>query len=141
MHMHRSLLIGAAALIWNVTGVVTEAGAQATQAGILCQWAIEMNVQATGEHCFNGRDIELQAAIKDSVDQIDAFIIKNEPTTPEKLAAQKEAARKMFAQSDYCSPTATQFYEHFKAVSPEQIRSGTAALLAVPRKPTMEPCL
>ena len=141
MHTHRSLLVGAAALIWNVTLVVTEADAQANQAGILCQWAIEMNVQATGEHCFNGQDRELQAAIKDSVDQIDAFIIKNEPTTPEKLAAQKEAALNMFSQSGFCGPTSTQFYERLKAVPPEKIRSGTAALLAVPRKPTMEPCL
>jgi hypothetical protein len=66
--------------------------AQGAQAAILCQWGIELSVQATGENCFKGQDPEFQSALKDSISEIDAFIIKNAPTTPEQLAARKASA-------------------------------------------------
>jgi hypothetical protein len=129
-----------AALIFSGTTGAGPAHAQGAQAGILCQWGIELSVQATGEHCFKGQDQEFQSALKDSLNEIDDFIIKNAPTTPEQLAARKESAARMFEKSGFCNPTALSFYNRFKSGSPAQLRSGTAALLATPRKPTMEPC-
>ena len=129
------------ALIFNAAVGAAAAYAQDAGVGILCQWSIELTVQATGKHCFDGQDQEFQSALNDFIKEIDAFIIKNAPTTAEQLAARKELATKMFEKSGFCNPTAMSFYKTLKAKPRAQLRSDTAALLATPRKPTMEPCL
>ena len=52
------------ALIFSATTCATAAYAQDPGIGILCQWSIDLSVQATGEHCFKSQDQEFQSALK-----------------------------------------------------------------------------
>jgi hypothetical protein len=112
---------------------------------VLCVWSLYLEIQAQTAICGLTRG-PTDDAIDAAIIAMDEFIIANssQHPTPETLKAFKqrvmESERKLIDQrkDQIC---AGRDLGHFRSISPDQIQSGTKALLAVPREPVMNPCL
>ena len=110
------------------------------QAGVLCTWGIELTVKEIGSRCFPGRDAGFKQALDVSIAAIDRFILRYGDTTPTALDRQK--AQVVSQAGDVCSnKDAMQMYQLMSQLPPSELQRQTAALLATPRKPTVNPCL
>ncbi len=109
------------------------------QGAVLCIWGLYLELTATVSVCKLPRtatDDAMDAAIV----SMDAFIKENSslhPTTEMLEDFKARATAHVTASSRVClNPDITAF----RAASPQDIREGTARLLAVPREPVMNPC-
>ena len=123
---------------------------------VLCVWSIYVAARHVGEVCLPGENGEFKQALDDSIELMDRFIMKNGPATREELEARKEFDRALLLKpsddeknsgrmSEICKSKvltdARRLYDGIKTVGTSEIRKGIEALLAIPRKPVMNPCL
>jgi uncharacterized short protein YbdD (DUF466 family) len=108
---------------------------------VLCAWSIYIAIKETGSRCFANEDPEFKAALDDSIARIDQFITDNAPMTGEQFQRYKQHATDFTNSFDVCSRDYKMMYEAMRKAGPNEIRDSTARMLAVPRKPAMNPCL
>lgn len=110
---------------------------------ILCSWWIELQMKLTSDWCFPKEDSELKAALGESIEKIDRFIMDNMPMTQEEFADFKQRTVSGLSGMHACSAPNLNLYERIRhaPVDREAMRAATAKLLAVPRKPVANPCL
>ena len=111
---------------------------------VLCAYAIYVDVQAETAFCKVERT-PVDDAIDRAVLNMEDFIVANSSLHPTRAAL--EEFRRNAAASYVRDATArgrlchSPEIEAFRHQEPEKIRTGVAALLAVPREPVMNPCL
>ena len=113
---------------------------------VLCAWSIYLSIQAETAACGLPR-----RPVDDSMDEaivaIDEFILANSSLHPTRQMLEEfkhsaaeadiSAARRQGLEK-FCSRPDL---EHFRSISPDQIRSSVKKLLDLPREPVMNPCL
>jgi hypothetical protein len=126
---------------------------------VLCAWQIYLVAAEVGEMCFPGEDAPLKEVLRESIDEMDAFIIANGPATADQIAEAKRRVHEMTGLSQLiararerepgtpiCRSEAFRdvvdfVYERMRKQDTQTLRSEIAQLLAVPRKPVLSPCL
>ncbi|MGE3623736.1 MAG: hypothetical protein AB7H77_07700 [Bdellovibrionales bacterium] len=123
------------------------------QGAVLCTWTKYVELISYGTVCGFDADTGLQPVLADAIARMDKFITENSGITQSQLNEKKnlvlihqkeEAARATPNDLAKACSGLDSFiggaYLKLKDTDPEQIRAGIARLLAVPRKPVMEPC-
>jgi hypothetical protein len=113
---------------------------------VLCAWSIYLSIQAKTAACRLQRR-PTDDAMDEAIVAIDEFILANSslhPTRPlleefKHRAAETDFAfvRKQGLEKACSSPD----LEHFRRISPDQLRASVKKLLEAPREPVMNPCL
>jgi hypothetical protein len=110
---------------------------------VLCSWWISIEMRLTSDRCFPNEDSELKAALDESIEKMDQFIMDNMPMTQEQFADFKQKTVSALGGMHACRGAYMDMYEHIRhaPVDRQAIRERTLKLLAVPRKPAANPCL
>ena len=113
---------------------------------VLCAWSIYLSIQAETAACGLPRR-PTDDAIDAAVVAIDQFILDNSSLHPTRAMlddfkhrateSERASAQRMGLQK-FCSRPDL---EHFRSISPDQVRSSVQKLIARPREPVMNPCL
>ncbi|MGY8632401.1 hypothetical protein RAD15_07880 [Bradyrhizobium sp. 14AA] len=113
---------------------------------VLCAWSMYLSIQAETAACGLTRR-QTDDAMDEAIAAIDEFILANSSLHPTRAmldefkqrAAESHLglARRQGLQN-FCSRPDL---EHFRSISPDQIRAGVKKLLEIPREPVMNPCL
>jgi hypothetical protein len=100
-------------------------------------------MKLTSDQCFPNEDSELKAALGESIEKIDRFVMDNMPMTQEQFTDFKQKTISGLSGMHACSAVYIKMYEPIRhaPVDREAMREATAKLLAVPRKPVANPCL
>jgi hypothetical protein len=113
---------------------------------VLCAWSVYLGIRARTAACGLQRR-PTDDAMDEAIAAIDEFILANSslrPTRPvlEEFKHRASEADIAFARQrgleKVCS---SRDLEHFRSISPDQIRASVKKLLEVPREPVMNPCL
>ena len=113
---------------------------------VLCVWYIYLEIKAVGDRCFRDDASEFPKLLNEAIEQLDTFIVENAPIARPELEAAK--AKYLGSRNPVCRPDSKngqlQMYEHLRDSINRDVagfRASLAKLLAVPRKPVMNPCL
>ena len=107
---------------------------------VLCSWEISVVLAAALEICPAYRNESLKDSLASAVDRINDFIVANSLFPVSKAELEKRAASKREARLCRSSGVAGML-KSFGSVSHDELMSGIADLLSVPRPPVMNPCL
>ena len=113
---------------------------------VLCAWSLYLSIQAETAACGLTRR-PTDDAMDEAIVAIDEFILANSSLHPTRTMldefkrraaeshlaiAQRQGLQKFCSRPDL---------EHFRSISPDQIKTGVKKLLELPREPVMNPCL
>jgi hypothetical protein len=124
---------------------------------VLCVWQIYVAAAEVGNMCFPQEGGHFKDVLRESIEKMDAFIISNSPRTAEQIAEEKRRifdstglsqlmarAREHEPDIPVCQSKAfgdaLVLYEWMRKQDPQTMRADVAKLLAIPRKPVMNPC-
>jgi hypothetical protein len=103
---------------------------------------IALHAALTGRVCYPGEDEAFQSALDESLARIETFILENSSMSAAELAQSKQKyIDRERDRSQLCGGDGQTLYEGLRSRGGEALRSSTAKLLSVPRKPVMNPCL
>ena len=108
---------------------------------VLCAWLIYREVQEIGERCVHEKDAAFSTALDRAIGRIDAYIIENAPMSRTQLQESKKSRANMDPPKSICQHDGPKLYEMIRHQGIEGIDKGVASLLAVPRRPSLAPCL
>jgi hypothetical protein len=114
---------------------------------VLCAWHIYLRVKDIGESCLSDEQSDFKQLLAQSVEKIEAFIMANGPASQKEIdeaRARIRADTAMFQHRlgyEVCRPAERDLYRHVEAQGLSAMRDYITKLLAVPRKPVMNPCL
>jgi hypothetical protein len=110
--------------------------------GVICAWTIYTAVSEVGRQCFPGDDVDFQAAMRDSVARIDAYVLKNSKITPSDMAKFKREQGQVGApRASLCQGDAVALYQAFKRGGSMSVHQSTDKLLARAGEPSWGACL
>jgi hypothetical protein len=113
---------------------------------VLCAWSIYLSIRAKTAACGLQRR-PTDDAMDEAIAAIDEFILANSSLHPirpllEEFKHRAAEADLAFARKQGLEKACSNGdLEHFRSISPDQIRASVKKLLEVPREPVMNPCL
>ncbi|MEJ0076978.1 MAG: hypothetical protein WDO17_16340 [Alphaproteobacteria bacterium] len=114
---------------------------------VLCSWHIYLMMKNWGDTCFPSERTEFKLALSEAIEKIEAFIMASSPATQRdierarsKMSSDTAASRRRLGR-DACTALDKERYRYSEAQGASAIRDDITKLLAVPRKPVMNPCL
>ncbi|WKA29433.1 hypothetical protein [Bradyrhizobium roseum] len=113
---------------------------------VLCAWSMYLSVQAKTAACGLQRR-PTDDAMDEAIAAIDQFILANSslhPTRPMLEEFKRSAAESDLAvarKQGLEKACTSRDLEHFRSISPDQIRGSVKKLLEAPREPVINPCL
>jgi hypothetical protein len=140
------------ALMFLALATVAPASAQSADAkpnredmkrgAVLCVWQIYAFIREFGSTCHPFEDADVRDEIARSVDRMEQFIVINGQPDPNYISTWEQRFRDTGKNKDICkSKAAEQMYKGFIKSTPAEIKDKTDFLLAVPRRPMLNPCL
>lgn len=107
---------------------------------VLCSWEIYVTLAAALEICPEYRNESLKTSLTSAVDKINDFIVANSMAPVSKAELEKSAISKR--EGRLCqSRGVAAMLKSAGSVPHDELMSGVADLLSVPRPPVMNPCL
>lgn len=108
---------------------------------VLCIFLIHVQVLAQVEHCSPEDAPDIQEALRQSVVDIEEFIVANSSRSREEVARYRNMlADRINRRSKVCE-NRNEIFEMYRKRGADAIRASTRELLAVPREPKSNPCL
>jgi hypothetical protein len=120
---------------------------------VLCAWSIYVSLRAVGAACFP-EQVGFNALLDEMIGRMDRFIVDNAPTTQRELDKGKAALSAETIMDFEAGPPdgkrrscgehpggSAQIYRHMEQQGAARLRAEMDRLLAVPRRPVMNPCL
>lgn len=113
---------------------------------VLCAWSVYLSIQAETAGCGLARR-PTDNAIDQAIIEIDEFILANSSLHPTRAMLEEFKRRATESEMAFARKQGLQQFcsrpdlEHFRSVSPDELKASVKALLEVPREPVMNPCL
>lgn len=113
---------------------------------VLCYWTLYMGAEIAGERCFPNDPF--RDPLKNAMNRMERFIIENKPTTQETIDIAKQnflgkTPNDYKTNTKYCTKEdmAVSTFTWLKNRGVAALDQEMSKLLAVPRKPVMNPCI
>jgi hypothetical protein len=120
---------------------------------VLCIWTIYIHLKTIGDRCFPDDASEFPELLNEAIERMDKFIMDNGPATRAEIDESKAKSRAYIANDrSICTRSESHpllgMYEAMQSgtryLPPETVREAfresITKLLAIPRKPVLNPC-
>jgi hypothetical protein len=108
---------------------------------VLCIFLIHVQVLAQAEHCSPEDAPEIQDALRQSIVDIEEFIVANSSWRREDVTRYRNLLADRITHRNRVCEKSNEIFEMYRKRGADAIRASTRELLAVPREPKSNPCL